>query len=79
MVFTLIGKSFNLSVERVLTRYDRHVILLPQYAKFIPKDRLMSEREWRSLGVAQSAGWEHYALHKPEPHILLFRRAADPK
>jgi cyclin-dependent kinase regulatory subunit CKS1 len=26
------------------------------------------------MGVQQSRGWEHYACHKPEPHILLFRR-----
>ena len=24
--------------------------------------------------MQQSRGWEHYAVHKPEPHILLFRR-----
>lgn len=24
--------------------------------------------------MQQSRGWEHYALHRPEPHILLFRR-----
>lgn len=34
----------------------------------------MTEMEWRALGVQQSRGWEHYALHRPEPHILLFRR-----
>jgi cyclin-dependent kinase regulatory subunit CKS1 len=37
-------------------------------------DRLLSESEWRQLGVQQSRGWVHYAIHKPEPHILLFRR-----
>ena len=26
------------------------------------------------VGVQQSAGWEHYAIHEPEPHVLLFRR-----
>lgn len=31
-------------------------------------------QEWRNLGVQQSRGWMHYELHKPEPHILLFRR-----
>ena len=31
-------------------------------------------QEWRSLGVQQSRGWVHYELHRPEPHILLFRR-----
>jgi len=32
-------------------------------------------QEWRSAGVQQSRGWQHYELHRPEPHILLFRRA----
>jgi hypothetical protein len=22
----------------------------------------------------QSLGWEHYEVHEPEPHILLFKR-----
>ena len=34
----------------------------------------MAESEWRALGVQQSRGWIHYAIHKPEPHIMLFRR-----
>ena len=33
-----------------------------------------SEGEWRGIGVQQSRGWQHYCLHRPEPHILLFRR-----
>ena len=36
--------------------------------------RAQSEGEWRGIGVQQSRGWMHYALHRPEPHILLFRR-----
>lgn len=29
----------------------------------------------------QSRGWMHYAIHNPEPHILLFRRllGTDPR
>ena len=34
---------------------------------------IVEEEEWRGMGVQQSRGWEHYAVHKPEPHILLFR------
>lgn len=34
----------------------------------------MSEAEWRGIGVQQSRGWQHYAIHRPEPHILLFKR-----
>lgn len=31
------------------------------------------QTEWRNLGVQQSRGWVHYAIHKPEPHIMLYR------
>jgi len=24
--------------------------------------------------LSTQRGWTHYAIHKPEPHILLFRR-----
>ncbi len=51
----------------------RHVILPASLYKLIPR-RLLMEREWRKLGVQQSKGWIHYMIHKPEPHILLFRR-----
>jgi cyclin-dependent kinase regulatory subunit CKS1 len=58
----------------------RHVTLPPEIAKLLPRDpktnlpRLLSEEEWRALGVQQSPGWVHYAVHRPEPHVLLFRR-----
>jgi len=52
----------------------RHVMLPKEIAKLVPKTHLMSETEWRSLGVQQSQGWIHYMIHEPEPHILLFRR-----
>ena len=51
-----------------------HVILPKHVSKNAPKGRLLSESEWRGLGVQQSRGWVHYAIHRPEPHILLFRR-----
>eukprot|EP00753_Platysulcus_tardus_P008577 PLAT16113.1.p2 GENE.PLAT16113.1~~PLAT16113.1.p2 ORF type:complete len:122 (-),score=60.21 PLAT16113.1:260-625(-) len=59
----------------------RHVILPKQLAKHVPRGRLLSDAEWRALGVQQSRGWAHYAIHKPEPHILLFRRplGTDPR
>merc|ERR1712001_620530 len=52
----------------------RHVMLPKDLAKMVPKTHLMSETEWRNLGVQQSQGWVHYMTHDPEPHILLFRR-----
>lgn len=55
----------------------RHVILPKELAKWVPKNRLMEESEWRELGVRQSPGWTHYLIHEPEPHILIFRREKD--
>lgn len=52
----------------------RHVILPSELAKLVPRTHLMTETEWRNLGVQQSPHWVHYMLHGPEPHILLFRR-----
>ena len=62
-------------IESLVTALIRsHVILPKELAKLIPKAKLLGETEWRSFGVQQSRGWEHYAIHRPEPHILLFRR-----
>mmetsp|Transcript_10059 Transcript_10059/g.25185 ORF Transcript_10059/g.25185 Transcript_10059/m.25185 type:complete len:98 (-) Transcript_10059:75-368(-) len=60
-------------------RYEyRHVILTKAIAKEMYKltsgKRLLEEGEWRDLGVQQSRGWAHYEIHRPEPHIMLFRR-----
>ncbi|TPP59903.1 Cyclin-dependent kinases regulatory subunit [Fasciola gigantica] len=52
----------------------RHVHLPKELAKKVPRNRLMTEYEWRELGIQQSAGWVHYMIHEPEPHIILFRR-----
>ncbi|VDN42330.1 unnamed protein product [Gongylonema pulchrum] len=54
--------------------YFRHVHVPKEMLRLIPKDRLMSEKEWRNLGIQQSAGWVHYMIHSPERHVLLFRR-----
>lgn len=52
----------------------RHVILPKDYSRYVPRHALMDENQWRQLGVQQSVGWVHYMIHKPEPHILMFRR-----
>lgn len=52
----------------------RHVILPSDLAGALPSDHLMTETEWRNLGVQQSPGWVHYMIHSPERHVLLFRR-----
>ncbi|KAI5798998.1 regulatory subunit of cyclin-dependent kinase [Geopyxis carbonaria] len=62
---------------------DRHVMLPKAMLKQIPKDyfdpetgtlKILHEEEWRGLGITQSLGWQHYEIHAPEPHILLFKR-----
>jgi len=63
----------------------RHVILPKQLLKMVPKEyfspddsgtlRLLNEDEWRGMGITQSLGWQHYEVHAPEPHVLLFRRS----
>ena len=52
----------------------RHVLLPKETFKKIPAKRLLTESEWRSIGIQQSKGWVNYTIHKPEPHVLLFRR-----
>merc|ERR1712230_146257 len=60
----------------------RHVILPKSLLKQIKPEffeengvlRILSDKEWRGIGITQSMGWEHYEVHAPEPHILLFRR-----
>ena len=58
-------------------RHCSHVTLPRELAaaKLVgKKERLLTETEWRNIGVVQSHGWEHYMIHAPEPHILLFKR-----
>ena len=48
----------------------RHVVLPRELAKQVPKSHLMSEDEWRRLGVQQSLGWVHYMIHEPGETFL---------
>jgi Cyclin-dependent kinase regulatory subunit len=41
-----------------------HVILPKELAKTLPISRLLTEAEWRGIGVQQSRGWQHYAIHR---------------
>ncbi|GAC75204.1 cyclin-dependent protein kinase CDC28, regulatory subunit CKS1, and related proteins [Moesziomyces antarcticus T-34] len=59
---------------------SRGDVLLPE-SYFDPAEpgvlRILAVKEWRDIGITQSVGWEHYEVHAPEPHILLFRREKD--
>lgn len=39
--------------------------------KLVPKTHLMSEEEWRNIGVQQSKGWVHYMTHSPGMCIFV--------
>ena len=60
--------------EDGLYRY-RHVLVRDlAVVRLLPKDTLLPEVRWRSLGICMGPGWEHYMLHAPERHVLLFRK-----
>ena len=46
----------------------RHVILPKHIAKTAPKGRLLTDTEWRGIGVQQSRGWVHYSIHRCPRH-----------
>lgn len=49
--------------------------MLPkELVKLVPKTHLMSEAEWRSIGVQQSQGWVHYMTHQPGEKTQCFYR-----
>ena len=49
----------------------RHVILPRDIAKRLPKPpRLLTESEWRSLGVTQSRGWSTRST-PPQPPVAI--------
>ncbi|MES1902097.1 MAG: Cks1bp [Paramarteilia canceri] len=52
----------------------RHVIMPMEFQQVIPREHLMTETEWRNLGIQQSAGWINYMKHSPEQHIILFKK-----
>jgi len=66
-IYSPISNSFG-----VLHGY-RHVILPKPMLRLLPKTllvsnetgslRILSEKEWRGIGITQSLGWEHYEVH----------------
>ena len=50
------------------------MILPADLAIKVPQAHLLTETEWRNLGLQQSTGWVHYLIHKPgfqTRHILF--------
>ena len=54
----------------------RHVAIIGSFRKRIQfaENHLMSEREWRSFGIQQSPGWQHYMIFAENPWLVPFRR-----
>ena len=50
----------------------RHVMLPKELAKMVPKTHLMSETEWRNLGVQQSQGTSISSNLKKVQNIFKF-------
>ena len=60
----------------------RHVILPKPLLKLLPKQyysdddsgtlRLLSEPEWRGIGITQSLGWVHYEVHGETLSSVVF-------
>ncbi len=56
--------------------YEYRHIVLPKtiYSKLSEPFRLLTDKEWRQLGIIQSLGWQHYMIWRKEPYIVFFRR-----
>lgn len=52
------------STESLPLARRSHVILPKALVKYLPKERLPEEEEWRSLGIRQSPGWWAYEVRR---------------
>ena len=51
----------------------RHVMLPKDLAKLVPKTHLMSEAEWRNLGVQQSLGRSDWTIEGQNMDIVFWK------
>lgn len=51
--------------------FTRHVVLPKELVQLFPRAHLLTETEWRGIGVQQSPGWIHYMNHAPGKTRLL--------
>ena len=42
----------------------RYVILPREMVADIKNKQILTEEEWRGMGITQSRGWAHYGFHK---------------
>ena len=63
--YVILSPLYSLNCKYSEFPFSRHVQLPKDLAKLVPKSHLMTEAEWRGLGVQQSQGWIHYMIHQP--------------
>ena len=71
-VYVVIKKISNMNsfVNHKFHLSLRHVVIPQKYVSIIPKHHLMTETEWRNVGIQQSPGWVHYLFHAPGRIVL---------
>jgi len=58
--------------------FYRNVRLTKDVFKKIPqKGKIMTEEQWRSLGIKGSKGWQHYCIYHPELSVIMLRKLID--
>jgi len=55
--------------------FQYRLVRIPVWlSRQIGLNRLLSECEWRCIGVQMSRGWMHFDLNPECPHLLKFRK-----
>lgn len=42
----------------------RYVVMPREIASEMKQKKVLTEEEWRGMGITQSRGWSHYGFHK---------------
>ncbi|KAF9957926.1 hypothetical protein BGZ72_001151 [Mortierella alpina] len=64
----------NVTLPKIMLSFiDRRFMEFPDnpYCNVL---RILTEEEWREVGITMSQYWVNWMRHDPEPHVLLFRR-----
>lgn len=73
-IFNLIMSFIYSNIIEDRSYQYRQVTTNKDIANLVQEKGLLSEIEWRELGINMSRGWMHYTVYVLEPTILLFRR-----
>lgn len=66
----MLSRQFVVIYVVVQLFYGRHVYLPPDIAPTVPVTHLMTESEWRNLGIQMSTGWMHYMENSSSEHLV---------